>query len=231
MYGADTMSKMILIEGTDASGKETQANLLVKRLLAEGMKSVKMGFPMYDTPTGKIVGGPYLGKPEIMEGWFEEGAVHVDPKVAALLFAADRLYNSPKIRKYLEENTTVVLDRYVESNMGHQGGKITNPYQRMAMYHWLENLEYKMLELPRPDIKILLYMPYQNAMELRKNRSGEADQHEASKDHLMHAEEAYKEIAGMYHFDIVNCVENNHVRSIEEIHEEVYQLVIKKLKK
>ena len=65
------MGKLIVIEGTDCSGKGTQSELLFKRLESEKKKVVKLSFPMYDTPTGKIVGGPYLGKESICKGWFK----------------------------------------------------------------------------------------------------------------------------------------------------------------
>ena len=95
--------KIIVIEGTDCSGKETQSKLLEKRLNEKGRKCIRFSFPMYDTPTGKIVGGSYLGKPEISPSLFEEGAVNVDPHVVCLYYAADRKYNMPKIEKYLNE--------------------------------------------------------------------------------------------------------------------------------
>ena len=103
--------KIIVIEGTDCSGKETQTKLLVEKLTKEGKKCIRFGFPMYDTPTGKIVGGPYLGKPEISESWFKEGAVNVDPHVVCLYYAADRRYNMDKIQKYLDEDYYFILDR------------------------------------------------------------------------------------------------------------------------
>ena len=85
--------KLIVVEGTDCSGKETQTNRLLESLKKDGVKVEKFSFPAYDTPTGKIVGGPYLGKDYISKGWFSEGAPNVDPKVASLYYAADRKYN------------------------------------------------------------------------------------------------------------------------------------------
>ena len=87
------MNKIIVIEGTDCSGKETQSKLLLKRLNEENISTEYITFPNYESPTGKIVGGPYLGKESISNGYFEEGAANVDPKVASLYYAADRLYN------------------------------------------------------------------------------------------------------------------------------------------
>lgn len=220
--------KLIVIEGTDCSGKETQANLLVERLKQENNNIEKLSFPMYDTPTGKIIGGPYLGKQQISEGLFTEGAGNVDPKVASLYYAADRKYNAYKIKELLDNGTDVLLDRYVESNMGHQGGKLKTKEARKAMYKWLEHLEYELLELPRPDLVIFLYMPYQYASCLKKNRTESSDQHEVNKEHLLNAENAYLEMAELYSFSKVNCIKNDKIRTIEDIHEEVYSIVTKK---
>lgn len=219
------MGKLIVIEGTDCSGKETQSNLLLERLEKENKKIKKLSYPMYDTPTGKIVGGSYLGKKYISEGLFKEGASNVDPKVAALYFAADRKYNINKISDLLNEGYDVLIDRYVESNMGHQGGKILDANERKKMYKWLEKLEYDMLELPKPDITIFLYMPYEYALELKKNRNEEPDQHEANKEHLMNAEKAFLELAELYNFKTINCVQNKKIKSKEQIHEEIYNLL------
>ena len=87
------MGKIIVIEGTDCSGKETQSKMLVEKLKEKGYKVKRMSFPMYESPTGKIVGGAYLGKKEIGPCLFEEGAVNVDPEVASLYYAADRRYH------------------------------------------------------------------------------------------------------------------------------------------
>ena len=151
--------KIIVIEGTDCSGKETQTSLLVQRLRREGRKIERLSFPDYDSPTGKIVGGPYLGKKYICDGFFPEGAASVDPKVAALYYAADRRYHRQEIIDLLDQGIDVVLDRYVESNMGHQGGKIFDKEERLKLYEDLANLEYGFLELPKPDLTIFLYVP------------------------------------------------------------------------
>ena len=90
--------KLIVIEGTDCSGKETQSNLLVDFLNNAGLKTKKFAFPNYDSPTGKIIAGPYLGKEGYQPPLFEEGASNVDPYCATLLFAMDRKYNIKEIR-------------------------------------------------------------------------------------------------------------------------------------
>ena len=191
------MGKLIVIEGTDCSGKQTQAEKLVERLKQDGINVVKFSFPNYDSPTGKIVGGPYLGKGYISEGYFPEGAPNVDGKVASLYYAADRLYNIDIIKKSLEEDKIVILDRYVESNMAFQGSKFNTKEERIEMFKWLEELEYNMLKLPRPDKVLFLYMPYQYACELKKNREEKPDQHELSESILKNAENTYLELANL----------------------------------
>ena len=222
--------KLIVVEGTDCSGKETQTNLLFEKLVNENIEVYKTSFPMYDTPTGKIIGGPYLGKQYIGDGWFSEGASNVDPKVAALYFAADRKYNIGKINDMLDKGISVILDRYVYSNMAHQGGKMLDDKERLNMYAWLDILEFKLLDLPKPDIALFLHMPYECAIELKEHRSESSDQHENNPEHLKHAEKAYIELAQNYKWKTIECAYNNQVRSIEDINNEVYIYVIDKIK-
>lgn len=222
--------KLIVIEGTDCSGKETQSNLLLEKLTKNNIAVAKKSFPMYETPTGKIVGGPYLGKEYICDGWFKEGAINVEPKVAALYYAADRRYNLPKIKELLDSGVNLILDRYVYSNMAHQGGKIYDTNERMNMYAWLDILEFKLLELPKPDIAIFLHMPYEQAMILKKDRIESADQHEQSEEHLKHAEKAYIELAQTYKWKTIECVNEGKIKSKEDISNEVYDYVMSMLK-
>lgn len=222
--------KIIVIEGTDCSGKETQTSLLVQRLRREGRKIERMSFPDYDTPTGKIVGGPYLGKKYICDGYFPEGAAEVDPKVACLYYAADRRYNMVRILDLINQGIDVVLDRYVESNMGHQGGKIFDKEERLKLYKSLEDLEYGFLELPRPDFTIFLYMPYKKVAELRNGRSEPGDQHESNPLHIRNAEHAYLELAEIHNYRKIDCVDKKgKLRDVESIQEDVYEIVKKEL--
>ena len=223
--------KLIVVEGTDCSGKETQTKMLVEKLTENNRKVKRYSFPMYDTPTGKIVGGPYLGKKYISDGWFSEGAPNVPYKVASLLYAADRLYNIDKINNDLENGIDVILDRYVYSNMAHQGGKIIDKKERINLYKWLEELEFNLLNLPIPDIKIFLHMPVEYTKILKQNRLEEADQHEKDKNHLINAEKAYLEIAKMYDFNPIECIKDNNIKSIDDINKELYDIVEKLINK
>ncbi len=216
--------KIIVIEGTDCSGKETQSKLLVERLTALGKKCASFSFPMYDTPTGRIVGGAYLGKPDISPGYFEEGAPNVDPKVSCLYYAADRKYNIDKALKLLEEDYYVLLDRYTTSNLAHQGSKIKDKDERFNMYQWIDKLEYWLLQLPKPDKTIFLHVPYEFSCELKKNRTS-LDENERSPEHLQGAERAYLELVELYNWDKIECVKDGVLRSIEDINDEILKLI------
>ena len=130
--------KLIVIEGTDGSGKKTQTQLLIKRLNLEGIPAEHMSFPRYGTPSGRIIGQCYLGKNGLGEGdvaWFEE-ADKLDPLVASLYYAADRRAAVPEMERILSSGTNLVLDRYYQSNMAHQGGKIESDSKRGAFFEF-----------------------------------------------------------------------------------------------
>ena len=193
-----------------------------------------MSFPMYDTPTGKIIGACLLGKPHMCDellktnhSFFSEGGGNIDSLTALSYYAADRRYNFPTISKYLSDGYTLVIDRYVTSNMAHRGGMIKDLDERHKIYKKIDMLEYEIMELPRPDKVILLYMPYEQACVLKNKRKELPDEAELNEEYLRLGEKAYLELAEIYNYDIVSCVHNNKIKSIEEIHEEVYELVRK----
>lgn len=269
--------KIIVIEGTDCSGKETQSKMLEERLNNEGIKTIRTGFPNYESPSGKIVGLSYLGKPylarelidsvkekvydrlspyaktkhdnlvidiviesiaeELSHGWFPEGAPNVDPIVSAYYYAADRLYNLPFINEQLENGINVILDRYVYSNLGHQGGKYSDPKIREKKYEELASLEFGFSGLPEADAKMFLHMPTAYAQILKGGRKEEADENERDINHLINAENAFIEVASKFNFDVVNCVYENHsetpiredIKTPNEIHEEVFDIAVRKL--
>lgn len=227
IIGDKMRGKLIVIEGTDCSGKETQTKLVLKRLREDNILIQNFSYPNYNSPTGKIVGGPYLGRKEISASYFDEGASHVEPKVASLYYAADRKYNIDKITFLLENGMNVIIDRYVYSNMAHQGGKIEDLNERQEMYNFLEKLEFDLLELPRPDIAVFLHMPLRFSLELRSLRE-DLDGHEKDINHLKNAEKAYIEIASRYNFDVIECA-NDKIRTVEDINNELYNIIKKAL--
>lgn len=221
--------KLIVIEGTDCSGKETQTKLLVEKLTKQGIKVKRISFPMYDTPTGKIVGACLLGKPDMCNkylttdhSFFPEGGGNVDYLAALSYYAADRRYNLPLINELLNECDALIVDRYVTSNMAHRGGMLDKKSDRLKAYKKIELLEYEINELPKPDKIVLLYLPYKYASILKKNREEIPDEAEKNKKYLTLGEKAYLELASIYNYDIINCVSNNSIRSIEDINEELY---------
>lgn len=224
--------KIIIIEGTDCSGKETQSRLLEEKLNKENIKTKRISFPMYDTPTGKIVGACLLGRPAMCEellkkshSFFPTGGGNIDSLTAILYYAADRRYNLPTINKYLEEGYNLIIDRYVPSNMAHRGGQLKSTEERKEIYKKIELLEYDLLELPRPDKTILLYLPLENALELKKNREEEPDEVEENIEYLKQGEKAYLELADLYNYDVINCTTNKKIRTIESINKELYDKV------
>lgn len=223
------MNKLIVIEGTDCSGKQTQSELLMANLATKGYNIHKSCYPRYDTPTGRIIGECYLGKTG--NGFFSEGATNVDPKVAGLYYSADRLYNAPKVASMLETGS-VVLDRYVDSNLAHQCAKAKSEEEWNEIYNYFVELEYGLLGLPRPDIRVLLYMPTEYARILKAGRVEEApDQHEADEEYLKRAERSYLEVAKRGEYKIITCVKDGVIRTIDDIQEELIQFVEEELNK
>jgi dTMP kinase len=228
--------KIILLEGTDGSGKGTHAKKLVERLNRENFSSEMMSFPTYDTPTGRIVGQCYLGKKDLGEGdvaWFGKNPDMVEPEIASLYYAANRRAEREKIKKIINSGTNLILDRYVESNMAHQGGKIENPQERMELINMIDNLEYGLLKMPRPDLTIFLHMPTHVSMTLKiKQRIGQdadRDIHESSGTHLIQAEKTYLEMERKFKWTKIECAPEElnivSLRSIESIAEEIYRNV------
>ncbi len=206
--------KLIVIEGTDCSGKQTQTDILVNRLKLLGYQAISFSFPNYASPTGRIIKEAYLG--ENGNSYFKEGILNVDPKISSLYYAADRVYNINIINHYLNMGYIVILNRYVESNMAFQGGKIKDIKKRNMMYEWLDNLEFVLLNLPRPDVVFFLYLPYEYVCKL-KEKGGK----KANVDLLRMAETAYLELSTIYDYEKINCLKEDELRSIEDIADEV----------
>ena len=160
------------------------------------------------------------------------------PYRASILYAVDRFVAAFKIRKWLDDNKIVIANRYVASNMGHQGGKIKDPEARKKFFAWNDDLEYNIFRIPRPDLNIILHVPAGIAQTLvdkkghREYLAGaKRDIHEDDLHHLQNAEEAYLEIARTFpNFELVECVENGELLSIEAIHKKAWDVVRGRLK-
>lgn len=214
------MSKgqFIIIEGSDGSGKATQLELVVKKLRANGHTVAVFDFPQY----GKKSAGPVE---EYLNGAY--GDVHaVTPYVASLFYAIDRFDASFKIRSALESGALVFSNRYVLSSAAHQGAKIKDESERAKFLKWLEELEYGMLNLPRPDLTVFLHVPAEIGYDLvlkktqREHLQGKArDIHEADQDYLKTSESSYLDLA-KYDSAIhtIECAPHGELLSIDEIH-------------
>lgn len=211
---------LVVIEGVDCSGKETQSKMLVEKLKSQGKSAIRFQLPFYDSPTGKIIANPYLGKDG--KSWFDEGATHVDPYVASLFYVADRVYNLNKITQAMKEYDVVVLDRYLYSNMAHHGCKL-KPKQRTQFFEFIEKLEIEMLKMPVPDVRLFLFVPSKVVSELKRKRNEKPDEHEKDVKYLQEAEKTYIEIAKRYDFKQINCAPKGKMRSPEDISNEIYK--------
>ena len=215
------MGKIIVIEGVNDSGKETQSKLLAKALKQKGYKVVEFSFPMYKSPTGKIFKNCVLGKDG--NGYFPEGYENLNPYVVCLYTAADRKYHKEKIEKYLQDGYIVILNRYTSSNMAHQGSRYNDSEERFFMYQWIDKLEYWLLKLPKPDCTILLKVPakYLNQLD-EKQVSFTFQENIFDQDSVL---KAYIELSELYNWDTIDCVANDKMKSVEEIHQEIMKIV------
>ena len=222
--------KIIVIEGTDCSGKETQSKLLLERLKNNGINVEMLSFPCYDRATGKIIAGPLLGKKNVSESFFEEELPNVDPKIISLYYAADRKYNMDKILDLLDNGTNIILDRYIYSNMAFQGAKFNDDLTKLQFFDWIEKLEFDLLELPKSDINVFLHMGVDKTIEILNKRKEPADDNEKNINYLKKCEQTYLLLASKYQFKTIECTKDNVIRSIENINDELYNYVFNALK-
>jgi dTMP kinase len=218
----------IVIEGTDGSGKTVQTKKLVENLKAAGKDVETIEFPQYGNKSAGLVEEHLTGK----YGTADE----VGPYRASIFFACDRYDASFKIKKWLDKGKIVIANRYTSANMGHQAGKIKDKEERDKFLEWLENLEFNIFNIPKPDATILLFMPPEIGQKLvdkkghREYVGGEKrDIHEADINHLKDAAEAYKYCAKKYNWLLIDCAPNNNLREIEDISKEVFEKVKEKI--
>lgn len=208
--------KFIVIDGTDGSGKTTQLAILKEKLISEGFEVEVADFPQYNSKSAGLV-------EEYLSGKYGQ-ANEVDSYKASIFYAVDRYDASFKIKRWLKEGKIVISNRYTSASMGHQGCKIDNPLERKVFFNWLYDLEYKIYEIPKPDLSIILHVDSAIAQKLVKERSREdwkgktKDIHEENLNHLEKAEKVYLEIARSFpDFRLINCTRNNEILSREEI--------------
>ena len=219
------MGQLIIIEGGDGSGKATQTAKLLERLQAEGYKARSVSFPNYDSPAAEPI-KMYL------RGDFGKEASSVNAYVASTLYAIDRFASYRQDwQRFYEDGGIIIADRYTTSNMVHQMIKYTDLEERKIFLQWLDQLEYDLYGLPRPNAVILLDMPLSLSEALLEERTGKTggntgDIHEQDRSHLIAVHDAYDMLVSTYDWHRVRCEnENDQLRTIDDIHEEVYGIV------
>ena len=210
--------KLIVLEGIDGSGKATQSALLEKKLKAEGKEVMHISFPDYDSDSSALV-KMYLA------GQFGKDPGDVNPYAASLFYAVDRFASyRTKWKNFYEKGGIVIADRYTTSNMVHQMTKYEEEKERKDFLTWLEKTEYEELELPRPDLVILLDIPLsisENLVKERAKQGGTMDIHEQHLDYLKKCHDAYQELVTMYGWQKIACAKDGSLRSMEDIAAEV----------
>ena len=216
------MGKLIVFEGTDGSGKSTQFALLTKRLQAIGKEFRTMVFPQYSEPSSSLI-RMYLG------GEFGSKPSDVNAYAASTFYAVDRFAAYKKVwGEYYAQGGVLLSDRYTTSNAVHQGSKVPEE-ERKDFFRWLYDFEYGKMELPKPDLVIYLDVPTEVTDQLMRKREAatntNADIHEQHMDYLKLCRSTGLEAAEFYGWKMVHCAKDGKMRSIEDIHNEIFALV------
>ena len=215
----------IVIEGTDGSGKGTQFDLLSRRLAEAGHDVVVFDFPQYGQPSAYFV-------QEYLNGKYGT-ADEVGPYTGSLFYALDRYQAAPAIRAALDAGKIVLCNRFTGSNMAHQGTKFNHAEERRGYFIWLDNLEFQMLGILRPDRSFVLRVPAELAQELvdkkgeRSYTDKKRDIHEADLEHLQKAVQVYDDMCSLFPKDFtrIDCVRSGKLLSIPQVHDLIWETV------
>jgi len=212
-----------VFEGTDGSGKSTQFARLCERVSAMGKEYQKLTFPQYAEPSSALI-RMYLG------GEFGSRPGDVNPYAASAFYAVDRYASLKKVwGDYYDRGGLILTDRYTTSNAVHQGVKCP-PEDRESYLRWLDDFEHEKLGLPRPDMVIYLDVPTEATVQLLRSREEQtnttADIHEQDTAYLAACRECAGQAADILGWKRIKCLdEDGKLRSIEDIHEEIWALV------
>lgn len=216
---ANSYGRFIVIDGIDGSGKSTQLKLLEDELKIIGYKTEVIHFPQHGERSAALVDDYLAGK-----------YGQVGPYPASVFYAVDRFDAAFRLKAWLQQGKVVLCDRYVTANAAHQGGKISDHVERLKFFKWLDNLEYNIFGIPRPDLNIILNVPVAAAVQmikLRKSDAGHVDKmHEVSSEHLTNTHKTFLEIARlMPNTKLVECMDGNELLLPDKIHNKVWDLV------
>lgn len=218
------MGILIAIDGVDASGKQTQSELVYKRLSERGIKAKLISFPDYSSDSSALV-KMYLN------GDFGSDPNDVNAYAASTLFAADRFASyRTKWHDDYKNGTVIIADRYVPSNMIHQASKLDDS-EKAHFVDWLYDLEYNIYSLPKPDVTVFLDMPPENAAELMAERENKIDHsdvkdiHERNKAYLTKSYKNAVFVSEKLGWARISCVKDGQVRTIDEINDDIMKIV------
>lgn len=221
------MGKLFVIDGTDGSGKQTQFNKLQEKLKEEGIDYKVVSFPNYESPSSSLV-KMYLS------GEFGKNAKEISPYIASTFYAADRYATfQTGYKEYYEKGGIILADRYTTANMVHQAGKIYNKEEREKFLNWLWDYEFNLYGLPIPNEVFFLKMPPEKSLELIKDRenkfthNAQKDIHESDEKHIIDSYNAACDVAIKYNWYTIECIKDGSLRTIEDIHEEIFKEIQK----
>ena len=218
------MGKLIVIEGTDGSGKSTQFRILSQHLEKDNISFKHLVFPRYSEESSALI-RMYLG------GQFGAKPTDVNAYAASSFYAVDR-YASYKMDwgQWYEAGGLILSDRYTTSNAVHQASKESGATMEQFL-HWLYDFEYEKLGLPKPDLVIYLDVPTDFTEKMLRGREADtntkADIHEQDMQYLATCRKTGRAAAKYYGWTVINCVKDGAMRSIEDIHAEIYSHVVK----
>ena len=223
------MGKLFVIDGTDGSGKQTQLAKLKERFEKEGIEYRTVSFPNYDSPSSSLV-KMYL------EGEFGTDAKKISPYITSTFYAADRYATFKKgYEEYYNNGGIILADRYTTANMVHQAGKIKDDAEREKFLDWLWDFEFNLYGIPIPTEVFFLNMPTEYSIKLMENRENKIthkekkDIHERDEQHLKDSYNEACKLVKKYNWYEVKCVKNEQIKSIDEIHEEIFNELKKNL--
>ena len=216
--------KIIVIEGTDGSGKNTQMKLLSRKFEERNVKFRAISFPCYEKPSSSLV-KMYL------DGDFGTDAMEVSPYIASTFFAVDRYAEyKTDFGKFYNDGGIIISDRYVSSNMLHQASKIDNKKEKEKFLNWLFDLEYNIYKIPKPDKVIFLNMPIEYSSKLLKNRDNrfeykKEDIHEKNIEYMKKSYETACELSKIYNWEEIKCIDGGKIRDVNVIGKEIEEKI------
>lgn len=219
----------LCIEGGDGSGKTTEHAMLAKQLRSAGYTVETVDFPQYGQPSAELVTA-YLNN--------EFGpATELDPRLASVLFAVDRLAAKDRIQTALQNGAFVLANRFTASNMAHQAAKIQDEAKQIEFFRWVHQFEHGVLGIPEPDHHFLLHLPAATALQRiqnRQSRSGSGkslDGHETDLDYQIRAEKRYLQLAATFpdKFTVIEGVDGTHEKTPQEINSEIWTKVCQRI--